>query len=189
MGNKSFFLDQYGCAKNQVDGELIITKLLESGMIRTEKPQEADLIIVNSCGFIEDAKKEAINAVIDWKNEFPQTKILLAGCLAERYRGDLKESLPEADGFFGNGDVLQIQKAVDSLFDSANKDFFYPQDTISSGVRKNFLSYPCSSFVKITEGCDNHCTYCAIPLIRGNLRSRSIKSIIEEIKQLLTQNI
>ncbi|MGL4982279.1 MAG: 30S ribosomal protein S12 methylthiotransferase RimO [Treponemataceae bacterium] len=189
MSNIQFFLDQHGCAKNQVDGELIITKLLEKGFSRTENPADANLIIVNSCGFIEDAKKESIDAVIDWKNQYPNAKILLAGCLAERYHTELQESLPEVDGFFGNGDVLQVAAAVDKLFTKKEINTFFPQVSVSAGERKTFLSYPRSAFVKITEGCDNKCTYCAIPLIRGNLRSRSIASIVDEIKQLLSQNI
>ncbi|MBO7175719.1 MAG: 30S ribosomal protein S12 methylthiotransferase RimO, partial [Spirochaetaceae bacterium] len=100
----SFFLDQHGCAKNQIDGELILTRLLHKGMKRVNTPEEADLIIVNSCGFIESAKRESLEAVIDAKTSYPHAKVLLAGCLSERYAESLAEDLPEADGIIGNGD-------------------------------------------------------------------------------------
>ena len=97
----TFFIDQHGCAKNQVDGELIISRLLNLGMAQTFEPAEADLIVVNSCGFIESAKKESLDAVCAARRDYPNAKILLCGCLAERYSQQLKESLPEADGIFG----------------------------------------------------------------------------------------
>lgn len=104
-----FFIDQHGCAKNQVDGEILISHLIGTNdWQQTFNPAEADLIIVNSCGFIESAKTECLNAVLNARKDYPNAKILLAGCLAERYAKELNESLPEADGFFGNGDLEKI---------------------------------------------------------------------------------
>ena len=100
-----FFLDQHGCAKNQVDGELIITQMVSLGFEQTYNPEEAEYIIINSCGFIESAKKESLEAVYSARDEYPNAKIILAGCLSERYAENFKDSLPEVDGIFGNGKI------------------------------------------------------------------------------------
>ncbi len=186
-----FFLDQHGCAKNQVDGELIIGHLRAKGWERTEDPDRADLIIVNSCGFIESAKTESIDAVMTAHSAHPRAKVLLAGCLAERYADDLSEGLTEAAGFFGNGDLSRIGEVVDALFSngagSAHPVLVTPQKGVSVGERPEILSFPRSVYVKITEGCDNWCSFCAIPLIRGALRSRSIAEITDECRDLIAR--
>ncbi len=186
-----FFLDQYGCAKNQVDGELLISHLKDSGYERISEPELADLIIINSCGFIEAAKKESLNAVITARNAYPNAKIMLAGCLSERYTDDLLDNLDEADAFFGNGDLSKVTQTVSELFekDGIKPHLLPAQEGVSSGERTDFLSFAGSAYVKITEGCDNHCSFCAIPLIRGKLRSRSIAEIVAEVKSLLDKGI
>ena len=110
-----YFLDPFGCAKNQVDAETIMALLGGSGWSAVENPAEADLIIVNSCAFIESAKRESINAVLAWRNQCPRAKILLAGCLAQRYAAELSLSLPEADGLFGNTSLEDIAAAASAL--------------------------------------------------------------------------
>ncbi len=192
-----FFLDQHGCAKNQVDGELIISALDCKGWSRTENPEEASLIIINSCGFIESAKKESLNSVFESKNLFPNAKIVLAGCLSERYYKDFAQNLTEVDGIFGNGKIEAIGDFVENLFStqSVSSDEILPQvqvfaqKGVCDGNRTELLNLPGSAYVKITEGCNNHCSFCAIPIIRGELRSRSISKIIEEIKSLLNRGI
>ncbi len=184
-----FFIDQHGCAKNQVDGELMISILSKKGYEQTFKAEEADLIIVNSCGFIESAKMESITAVQSARQMYPKAKILLAGCLAERYAKDLKDSLTEADGFFGNGDLDQLYKVVEPMMKGERPVLTPPQKGISNGEREMLLSFSGSAFVKITEGCNNRCTYCAIPVIRGELRSRKADEIIEEIKKLVSEGV
>ena len=190
-----FFLDQYGCAKNQVDGELLIGILCEKGWTRTDEPERADLIIINSCGFIESAKKESLDAVMTARAAYPQAKVLLAGCLSERYADDLAESLPETDALFGNGDLSRFPELLDKLFPTGSKD---PDGTtvlrpaicgVPEGARPELLSFPGSAYVKITEGCDNCCTFCAIPLIRGPLRSRPIERIVSEIAGLVSRGV
>ena len=114
---KTFFLDQHGCAKNQVDGEIIISRLENMGLKRVSDSSEADIIIVNSCGFIESAKKESLDSLMDARKCHPKAKILLAGCLAERYADVFRTELPEADGIFGNGDLSLIDGTVQSLFE------------------------------------------------------------------------
>lgn len=185
----SFFLDQHGCAKNQIDGELILTRLLKKGMRRVESPEEADLIIVNSCGFIESAKRESLEAVIDAKTNHPKAKVLLAGCLSERYAKTLAEDLPEADGIIGNGDLSAIDAVVDSMMEGSRPVETYEQQGVCCGEREELLSFPGTAYVKISEGCDSRCSFCAIPGIRGNMRSRPAQDIIDEIQSLVARGI
>ncbi|MCF0242707.1 MAG: 30S ribosomal protein S12 methylthiotransferase RimO, partial [Treponema sp.] len=110
-----FFIDQHGCAKNRVDGEILATYLKKADYCLTFNPEEADLIIINSCGFIKSAKEESINAVMQTKAAYPEKKIILTGCLAERYAELFSESLPECDGIMGNGDLSKIVETADSV--------------------------------------------------------------------------
>ena len=184
-----FFIDQHGCAKNQVDGELIIARLLSLGMEQTFDASEANFIIVNSCGFIESAKKESLDAVCAARRDYPGAKILLTGCLAERYANVFNEALPEADGIFGNGNIDKIDETIREMMAGGRPVHTYKQEGVCTGERKVFLAYKGSAFVKITEGCSNHCSFCAIPVIRGELRSRRADSIINEIKKLYSLGI
>ena len=221
---RRFFLDQHGCAKNQVDAELIIHVLAAKGWERCEDAADAALIIVNSCGFIESAKTESINSLMDARAAYPKAKIILAGCLAERYAAEFADNLPEADAVFGNGDIARITEVVDALFpgmdevcaaagsqgatvsadgrvsgstknatsasDGSGHVVVRPaQKGVSAGERTEFLNYPASAYLKITEGCSNCCSFCAIPLIRGCLRSRTIPEIVAEFKELLSKGI
>jgi ribosomal protein S12 methylthiotransferase len=180
-----FFLDPLGCAKNQVDAETIMALLGASGWTAVEAPGEADLIIVNSCAFIESAKRESINAVLGWRKLYPGAKILLAGCLAQRYAGELAHSLPEADGLFGNGDLRGIGAAASALVPGSGPGKAAPPPPGS----RPLLSLPGAAYVKISEGCNNRCGFCSIPLIRGPLRSRSIPDLLDECRALLDRGI
>jgi len=185
----SFFIDQHGCAKNQTDGELISSYLEEAGFSLTLDAEKADFIIVNSCGFIESAKKESINAIYSIKNNYPNAKIILAGCLAQRYAQMLFESMPELDGIFGNGDLSKIAEFMKEVQMNKRLVKTFEQEGVCAGRRTKFFNYPASVFVKITEGCSNHCSFCAIPLIRGEVRSRPIASVVEEIKELVQYGV
>ena len=184
-----FFIDQHGCAKNQTDGELIVGYLSKLGYELTDKADEAAFIIVNSCGFIESAKKESIDAVYSIKNNYPNAKIILTGCLAQRYAQELNESMPELDGVFGNGDLSKIGDFMNSVEKTSHVSMTFPQTGVCSGDRPVLFNYPASAYVKITEGCSNHCSFCAIPLIRGELRSRPQQEILDEIKGLVKDGI
>ena len=188
---KTFFLDQHGCAKNQVDGEIIMARLANLGLVQVMNADDADLIIINSCGFIESAKKESLDSLLDARTAYPEKKIILAGCLAERYAEVFEKDLPEADGIVGNGDLSLLDKAVKDVFSKAKKRPVLKgeQKGVFCGERTDLLSYKGSAFVKITEGCDNFCSFCAIPLIRGKLRSRPVDEIIAEIKTLLKKGV
>jgi len=181
-----YFLDPFGCAKNQVDAENMMACLNGSGWSAASDAEDADLVIVNSCGFIESAKQESINAVLGWRRLYPGKKILLAGCLAQRYAKELAEALPEADGFFGTGDITKIVDAANSV------TFPTPYSLLPTpylAASRPLLSLPGSAYVKISEGCNNRCSYCAIPLIRGPLCCRTVQDITDECKGLLARGI
>lgn len=185
---KKFYIDQHGCAKNQTDGELLAGFLTKAGFEFTENASLADFILINSCGFINSAKKESIDAVYNIKALYPKAKIILTGCLAERYSKELYEQMPELDGIFGNGDLSKITEYMNRM-SSRTEPMVSPQKGISCGDRPYLFNFQGSAFVKITEGCSNHCSFCAIPLIRGEARSRPLKSIISEIKKLVKNGV
>lgn len=189
----TFYIDQHGCAKNQVDGEEISARLIDAGFSAASSPEDADVIIVNTCGFIEEAKKESIGAIVDLKRRWPEKKVIAAGCLSQRYSEALFSDLPEADGVFGNGDLSLIPEAVEKIAHGAGRILLAPpQQKVmppSYYPRRIFFDYPGTSHIKITEGCSNHCSYCAIPLIRGELRSRDRKDIVAEAKALIDKGI
>jgi len=184
----TYYVDPFGCAKNQVDAENMMAFLNKAGWAAAENADDAALIIVNSCGFIESAKQESINAVLGWRKLYPGKKILLAGCLAQRYDKELASSLPEVDGIFGNSDLPGI---VGAAALASGETFKAPSASSSpaDAGKRPLLSLPGSAYVKISEGCDNRCSYCAIPLIRGGLRSRSVSDITAECKDLLERGI
>ncbi len=188
----TFFVDQHGCAKNQVDGEEISSRLINAGFLAASSPDEADAIIINTCGFIEDAKKESIAAIVEAKTRLPKKKVIAIGCLSQRYPEELFNGLPEADGVLGNGNLSIIPEAVTKILrgerivlaTAQNKKMpspYYP--------RIVFFDYPGTAHIKITEGCSNYCSYCAIPLIRGELRSRNIEDIVLEARNLIAQGM
>ncbi len=184
-----FFIDQHGCAKNQTDGELIVGYLVKEGFSYTQNPEEADFIIINSCGFIASAKKESIDAVYSIKNQYPNAKLIMTGCLAQRYAQMLYDSMPELDGIFGNGDLSVVADFMHSLEKEGRAIRLCKQEGVCGGERPVLFNFPGSAYVKVTEGCSNHCSFCAIPLIRGELRSRPITEIISEIKALISSGV
>ena len=183
-----FFIDQHGCAKNQTDGELIAGYLINKGFKLTVNAEEADFILVNTCGFIPSAKKESIDAVWNIKKAYPNAKIIMTGCLAERYADTLIEQMPELDGVFGNGDLSKIAGFMNKVRKERTAQTFN-QTGVCSGERPVLFNFPGSAFVKITEGCSNHCSFCAIPLIRGEVRSRPEEEVLEEVKTLVADGV
>ncbi len=181
-----FWIDRHGCAKNQVDGEEMLARLEAEGHEYVDGPESAELIIVNTCGFIEDAKKESIDAVIGLKAAHPGAKILVAGCLAERYSAELSIDLPEADGIVGNADLGSVIEAAEETV-AGHRPVLLPHAAPSLGTvtRKRLFDFPGTAHVKITEGCSNRCSYCAIPLIRGDLRSRTVDDVTRECAELV----
>jgi len=189
-----YFLDPFGCVKNQVDAENMMAHLNKEGWESVSEAEQADLIIINSCGFIESAKRESINAVFEWRKLYPGKKILLAGCLAQRYAKDLSESMPEVDRFFGVENLAQITQIATSLVNGKKCAILSRKAKLSHNAslpvgERPLLSLPGSAYVKISEGCNNRCSYCAIPLIRGDLVSRPIPDILAECNALLDRGI
>jgi ribosomal protein S12 methylthiotransferase len=190
-----YYLDSYGCAKNQVDAETMMASLDSAGWARSDDPDQAELIIINTCGFIESAKQESINAVLEYRKQYNGKKILMAGCLSQRYGNDLSSSLEEADFFFGNRDLSRTAEAAAAAMNGGARVLTPDADTNEvtatpsvTGDRP-LLSLPGSAYVKITEGCDNRCAFCAIPGIRGPLRSRPMNEILDECKRLLDRGV
>ena len=185
---KIFYLENLGCSKNQVDAEIMIASLEKEGWAYTRDSDKAELIIVNTCGFIEAAKEESIDTAITFRNIYPGKKILMAGCFAQRYGANLLDKMPEIDGVFGNLNLQMVPEVADSVF-QGDRPAILPLEGSSRPERKNLLSFPGSAYVKISEGCNHRCSYCAIPIIRGNLRSRTIEDVVTEIKGLIDSGI
>lgn len=175
-----------GCAKNQVDGEMLLAAL-EAGGFRAADIGEADIAIVNTCGFIESAKRESIETILELarlKEEGAIKKLVVTGCLAERYRHEIHRELPEADGVFGIGANGDISACVQEMLANGFAQRFPEKEAMPLCGARRLSTPPFSAYLKIAEGCDNRCTYCAIPLIRGAYRSRPMESIEEEARQL-----
>jgi ribosomal protein S12 methylthiotransferase len=192
----SFFIESLGCAKNQVDSELMIASLEQAGWRFSDVPEEADILIVNTCGFISQAKTESIETGLALRRRFPHKKIYMVGCLSERYAEDLSRELSEIDGFYGNRDPAGIIGLVECAgARSGDAASTRPAGDIEAhhhggvSVRTRLLSFAGSAYVKIAEGCGNRCTYCAIPLIRGDLKSRPVGDVIQEIRGLIARGI
>lgn len=176
-----------GCSKNQVDAEMMLNSLKLSGYEVTPEESEADVIIVNTCGFIEEAKREAIENILEvaaYKNEGNLKALIVTGCLAERYRDQIISDIPEVDAVVGIGKNSDIASIVaDAL--GGSKNGYYDEKSKLDINADRMLSTPFyMAYLKIAEGCDNCCTYCAIPAIRGRYRSRKIESIVAEAKKL-----
>ena len=182
-----------GCSKNQLDTEVMLHELLTAGYEITPEETEADVVIINTCAFIESAKKEAIDNILDiaWLKKHRKLKgIVVTGCLSERYREEILEELPEVDALLGVGSIHNIVPAVESVLARVkNKKLkkytsFEDKNTVKLGGERVLTTPEYYSYLKISEGCDNCCTYCAIPLIRGRFRSRPMEELVEEAKQL-----
>ena len=181
-----------GCPKNQIDAEIMLKRLETAGYEITPVEAEAEAIIVNTCGFIEDAKAEAIENIFEvakYKNDGALKALIVTGCLAERYRDDILEEIPEVDvvvGLAGNNDIVSIVR--DALEGKKGGYYGEKESLIIDGDR--LLTTPkYTAYVKIAEGCDNCCTYCAIPKIRGRFRSRMMHEIIFECERLSAQGV
>ncbi len=182
-----------GCPKNQVDAEIMLKKLTDADYILVQEADKADVVIVNTCGFIEDAKKESIDAILemaDLKEDGILKKILVTGCLAQRYADEVFSEIPEIDGVIGIGADGDIVAACDALFESDEKYSSFPakeQLPLEGGRVLTTPEY--TAYLKIAEGCSNCCTYCAIPSIRGAFRSRKIEDVLEEANALCEKGV
>lgn len=176
-----------GCAKNLVDTETMLARLASAGYEITPEETEADVIIVNTCAFIESAKRESIDNILDvaWLKEHRSLKgIIVTGCLAERYKDDIFTEIPEVDAVVGIGGEKSIVEAVASVLNKKRFSDYFDKEKSLLGGERVVTTPDFTAYLKIAEGCDNRCTYCAIPLIRGGFRSRTMEDIIAEAKDL-----
>ncbi|MFN2502384.1 MAG: 30S ribosomal protein S12 methylthiotransferase RimO, partial [Pyrinomonadaceae bacterium] len=186
-----------GCPKNLVDSEVMMGQLAAAGYEITNNADEADTVVVNTCGFIESAKQESVDAIFEatqLKAQGHATRVIVAGCLVERYRDDLIKELPEVDAFIGTSQINEILAAADDRFDAeqltitpiGNKSATYLYDEYTPRIR---ATDPHTAFIKIAEGCDRPCAFCSIPAMRGSFRSRRFGSIIAEARTLAKQGV
>lgn len=191
IGGKRIYVENLGCAKNQVDAEIMVNELVEAGCIAVENANDADVILVNTCGFIESARAESVETFFGLREQYPNAKVVMTGCLSQRYGKELEKELTEADGIFGNRDLSHITTLVRRIYagERAIDLPAYPLITEESDKRGKLFNFPGSAYLKISEGCNHRCRYCAIPVIRGNLRSRPSDAIIEDAKRLIGSGI
>lgn len=193
---KKVFIDTLGCAKNEYDSQIMAAALVDSGFELTDDALESDIMIVNTCGFIEDAKKESIGRILELADEFGERrKLVVTGCLSERYHDELVKELPEVDLFFGVNDYDRLPDLLDGIDSSdgpdrvlkglddlryRRRDFEYDQNLNNTKVY---------GYLKIAEGCNNACSFCAIPLIRGPYRSKRIEDCVREAREMAAAGI
>lgn len=176
-----------GCPKNQVDAEIMLSLLQNGGFEITADENKCDVIIVNTCGFIGDAKQEAIDNIIELgnlKKNGSLKKIIVTGCLAERYKDEILKELPEVDAVIGIGENKKICDFVKNILKGDQFSCYSEKDNLLLDGDRLLTSPPYTAYLRIADGCDNRCTYCAIPYIRGNFRSRTIEAVVNEAKSL-----
>lgn len=189
---KKVHLISLGCARNRADSEVMLGSLLENDYELTSAPDEASLVVVNTCGFIEPAKRESIETIMEageLKKANPALKLVVAGCLSQRYKGQLVAGLPEVDLFIGTDEFPHLPQYLQENLPKGSvrakrKNYLYQGEL----PKKNTLSRV-SSYVKVAEGCQHQCAFCIIPAIRGPLRSRPIQSILGEVNALAEQGV
>lgn len=181
-----------GCPKNQVDAEQMLYTLKQDGYTLVSEEAEADVIIINTCGFIEDAKSEAIENIIEaakYKQEGKLKLLVVTGCLAERYRDDITEEIPEVDLVVGIGSNGKIGELIKAALKGNNQNSYGEKFSLDLDGKRVLGGMPYTAYIKIADGCDNCCTYCAIPQIRGRFRSRTEESIVDEAKYLAKNGV
>lgn len=177
-----------GCAKNQVDGEVLMASLKNAGYELSDDAALADVAIINTCGFIESAKAESIEEILELvtlKKEGRIKKIVVTGCLSQRYQQEIRKEIPEVDAVVGIGANGEIAEIIGKVMEGETQDVFPEKEKMPLCGDRELSTPSYFAYLKIAEGCDNRCTYCAIPLIRGGYRSRTIESIVEEAQKLV----
>lgn len=181
-----------GCPKNQVDAEMMLYSLKQAGYQIGVPEADADAIIINTCGFIEDAKSEAIENILEaaqYKTDGNCKAVIVTGCLAERYRDDVTTEIPEADVCVGIGSNDNIAEIVKNAIEGKAQNSYGAKEDLNLNGKRILGGWPFTAYLKIGDGCDNCCTYCAIPKIRGKMRSRTIESCVAEAKELAQSGV
>ena len=181
-----------GCPKNQVDAEILLAMIQDAGYELTNEAGLADVVIVNTCGFIESAKQESIENILEFcqlKQEGQIKCVVVTGCLAERYRDEVAREIPEADVILGLGSNKGIVSAIKRALSGEHFTCYGEKNKLPMEGRRVLTTLPYYAYLKIAEGCDNCCSYCAIPMIRGRFRSRKMEDILEEAKSLAARGV
>lgn len=182
-----------GCEKNLVDSEIMLGLMEDEGYEIIENKNDADVIVVNTCGFIDASKEESVNTILemaDYKETANLKSLIVAGCLTQRYKDELMKEIPEIDGLVGTGDFTQINQVIEESLNGKKPIFIgnpvYSYEEVIPRKRSTPHHY---AYIKIAEGCDNTCTFCVIPSLRGKFRSRGIPSIVNEAKEIVSQGV
>ncbi|MBR4096645.1 MAG: 30S ribosomal protein S12 methylthiotransferase RimO [Oscillospiraceae bacterium] len=181
-----------GCSKNQVDAERMLYKIQKAGYQLIEDAALADIAIINTCGFIESAKQEAIETIFEFvalKNEGRIKKIVVTGCLSERYREEVSELIPESDAVVGIGCNEDIVSVLEKIMEGERVESFDDKEKLSLTGGRVLTTLSFTSYLKIAEGCDNRCSYCAIPDIRGKFRSVPMENLLDEARKLVAEGV
>jgi len=182
-----------GCEKNLVDSEIMSGLVHQRGFKLVEKPEDATVVIVNTCGFIDAAKEESVNTILnlaELKETARLKALIVSGCLTQRYKKELMDEMPEIDGIVGTGDFFRINDIIDEALRGAKPVYVgNPVFNYEEAMPRILSTARHTAFVKIAEGCDNACTFCSIPIMRGKFRSRSIESILAEVDNLAKQGV
>ena len=191
--NKKIAMVSLGCPKNQVDAEIMLYRLKEAGYEITGNEGEADLVIVNTCGFIEDAKREAIDNILELgqlKEDGSLKGLIVTGCLAERYKNEVIDEMPEIDALLGigcNADIVSVVERV--LSGEKGIALFAEKEKLDMDSDRILATPRYTAYLRVADGCDNCCTYCTIPSIRGHFRSRTMESVLDEANRLAKRGV
>ncbi|MBR1780831.1 MAG: 30S ribosomal protein S12 methylthiotransferase RimO [Oscillospiraceae bacterium] len=181
-----------GCAKNLVNTEQMAALVRAAGHTIVPDPEGADVCVLNTCGFIDSAKREAIDHILELarlKEEGKLGRILVAGCLSQRYREDIRAELPEVDGMLGTGSYTEVVSAIEELMAGQQPERFGDISRTYEDGERLVSTVPWSAYLKIAEGCDNYCAFCIIPFLRGRYRSRSMESLLSEARALSDRGV
>ena len=189
--SRSVHFVSLGCPKNRVDSEVMLGALAQDGFVHVADPEAAEIIVVNTCGFIEDAKKESIDTIFEmakWKQEGQCKKLVVTGCLVQRHPEELAEGIPEIDHLLGSSDMLKLRNTLAA--DAAKINVGQPADwLISANSPRILTTRGASAYLKIAEGCNRTCSFCVIPSLRGKQRSRSIEDVVQEAERLASEGV
>ncbi|MDH4332097.1 MAG: 30S ribosomal protein S12 methylthiotransferase RimO [Desulfobulbaceae bacterium] len=191
---RTFFTVSLGCPKNLVDTELMLGLLVEAGYVPCDEAEEADLLLVNTCGFIQSAVEEGIQEILalaELKERWPEKKVVVVGCMVQRYGGELANELPEVDLFIGTEGTQDIVSRLQELAQAKETPIHLAPPTflLDSTLPRRLSSPAHRAYMKVTEGCSNRCAYCMIPSLRGDLRSRSLEDLVNEVGMLAENGV
>lgn len=190
--NYKIYIISLGCPKNQVDCEIMVNKLMSGGFQIADSIENSDAVLINTCAFIEDAKTEAIETILEvaeYKNAGIISAIIVTGCLTERYQDEVMKEMPEVDAAIGIGADKDIVKVCMKALSGVTTNFFPSKDLLPLSGERTLFTPPHWAYLKLSDGCNNRCSYCAIPGIRGKYRERDMESVISEAKELVSHGV